>query len=373
MSTIVSKFIDDKKAITIDQDDWKLLNEKYDSDTIKKALIEEILIGNIRLPMADLSIEDARDSFINLCYYKCNDYKEGDTMTRYDYKYPISKRYIDETIVGNDASNYFQQYNRFCASGHGDPSPVTVWGSEKYLNSALKPLWTLKMDSINMGSFRTAIALRRYMASQFRPAMAKSIYEKFNSVDVLDFSSGWGDRLCGFYSAKNTKSYIGIDPNVAVFNNYPKQVELYRSIVGEKKVTLHNACAEDMKFDSNIVDTVFTSPPYFNAEMYTQDENQSYKKYTLIDAWLKGFMYKTLDNVWNALKPGGHLIVNISDVHRNGGVQQICDPMNDYIGEKLGGEWVECFGMKMSKRPNSGAIKEKEGVFIEPVWVWKKN
>ena len=223
-----------------------------------------------------------------------------------------------------------------------------------------------------MKSIRSAIAMRKYWASQFRPSMAKSIYEKFHSVDVLDFSAGWGDRLCGFYAAKDTKSYIGIDPNKAVYDNYFKQVDLYKTIAGEKKVTFYNLPAEDVVLEENIVDTVFTSPPYFCAETYTQDDTQSWVRYPEVDSWLAGFMYRTLDMVWKALKPDGHLIVNISDVHRKGKVCKICDPMNDYIKDKLGGILVDSFGMKLSKRPASHAYDGKSGVSVEPIWAWRK-
>ena len=30
-------------------------------------------------------------------------------------------------------------------------------------------------------------------------------------------------------------------------------------------------------------------------------------------------------------------------------------------------------GMKMAKRPNSGALKGKDGVFVEPIWIWQKR
>ena len=371
--TILSKYIDPtKKTIFVGKEDWAALNQQYDSDFIKGQLIEEIMAGNIGFPHLEITYEDAAESFKKLCDYKCKGFLKGPTMTRYDYRYPIGDLYIDETLVGNDASNYFHQNARSEASGHNDPSPQTSWRSAHYMDSCLKGIWTLKMTTLSSKTIRSSMAMRKYWASQFRPAMAKCIYERYNSVDVLDFSSGWGDRLCGFYSCKNTRSYIGIDPNKAVYDNYFKQVELYKRIAGEKKTTFFNMAADDVHHLPNIVDTVFTSPPYFCAETYTQDDTQSWVRYKEVDAWLEGFMYKTLQNVWVALKPGGHLIVNISDVHRKGGIQKICDPMNDYIKEKLGGELVESFGMKISKRPASAAYNGKTGTSVEPIWAWRK-
>ena len=372
--TIISKYIDPgTKNLAIGEEDWTALNAQYDKDFIKAQMIEEILGGNVRFPHNDITIEDAADAFRKLIDYKCKDFQIGPVMTRYEYRYPIGDKFLVDSTVGNDASNFFQQEARSWASGHGDPCPQDVWKSERYLNSALKPLWTLKMKKINMHSFHSAIALRRYWASQFRPAMAKSIYEKFNAVDVLDFSSGWGDRLCGFYSCQNTRSYIGIDPNKAVYDQYFKQVDLYKTIMPNKTTTFYNAPAEEVILDPEIVDTVFTSPPYFCAETYTQDDTQSWVRYKERNDWLKGFMFPTLNNVWRALKPGGHLIVNISDVHRKGKVQQICDPMNEYIRVILHGTLVDSFGMKLGQRPASGAYKGKTGTCVEPIWAWRKE
>ena len=371
--TILSKYIDPAtKTIFVGKEDWKAMNDEHGSDKIKADLIEEILAGNIKFPHNEITIEDARDSFKKLVDYKCKDFQYGPTMTRYDYRYPIGDKYLAETLVGNDASNFFHQEARSWASGHNDPCPQDVWRSAHYLNSSLKGIWTLKMEKLDLKSIRSSMALRKYWASQFRPAMAKSIYEKFNSVDVLDFSSGWGDRLCGFYSCKNTRSYIGIDPNKAVYDQYFKQVDLYKPIMPGKQTTFYNMPAEDVKLDANIVDTVFTSPPYFCAETYTQDDTQSWVRYKEVDSWLEGFMYPTLNMVWKALKPGGHLIVNISDVHRKNQVCHICDPMNDYIKDKLGGVLVDTFGMKLSKRPASAAYNGKTGTCVEPIWAWVK-
>ena len=63
--------------------------------------------------------------------------------------------------------------------------------------------------------------------------------------------------------------------------------------------------------------------------------------------------------------------------------------MNDFLSELGNSEYQGCIGMEMAKRPNSiGAgtgvateepnrtpemIKELNGIFCEPIWVWKKN
>ena len=62
------------------------------------------------------------------------------------------------------------------------------------------------------------------------------------------------------------------------------------------------------------VDFFFTSPPYFSAEGYSDDENQSYKKFPDYHLWRDGFLKPTLETAVEYLKSGGHLAFNIADV-----------------------------------------------------------
>ena len=86
-------------------------------------------------------------------------------------------------------------------------------------------------------------------------------------------------------------------------------------------------------------------------------------------------------------------MVNISDVNASSGGKKewlkICDPMNDFIKTLNDSQYVECFGMEMAKRPNSGGAgtaksedyneetlqkteETKDKRFCEPIWVWRK-
>ena len=242
-----------------------------------------------------------------------------------------------------------------------------------------------------------ATTLRKYVASQFKPSIAKGFYDYFKSVNVLDFSAGWGDRLAGFYCGESTKSFVGIDPNTNNHPNYQKQVEFYKKhqtfFEEPKEVELICSPAEDVDFTKyeNHFDTIFTSPPYFNVEKYSDEDTQSYKRYTNIDSWNKDFLHFTLDKLIFTLKKDGILAVNISDVYSapDKGYLEICNPMNDFLKSK-GLEYYGCIGMEMTKRFNSGGagnakseyfneeLKEKtqetqNTAFGEPIWIWKKK
>lgn len=375
-ATPLSEYISNGE-INVLKKEWELLNRKYSKEELIEFLVTEVYDNKqITLPMKRLTEKDAIDAFNYALNYECNPIFEDKTYTKFDYNYSLSNRYIYESNKANDASNYFQQYNRMCCEHVAIPSPVRVWNTRKFLTTLFPALWSMKFEEVNTGVLLNIIALRKYVASQFNPLIAKSIYTKFNAKNIIDFSSGWGDRLCGFYATPTTESYIGIDPNTHVYNNYFKQIALYKKLTKEKKVTLYNLPAEEVELDENIADTIFTSPPYFNMEKYSTEATQSCNRYKTCDAWLSGFMIPTLNTMWRALKKEGHLIINISDSAQGGKQKRVCDAMNDHI-KSLGGTYVEGLGMKMSKRPNSMYHKDdngdkKEGTFIEPIWVWKK-
>jgi hypothetical protein len=265
----------------------------------------------------------------------------------------------------------------------------------------LGSLFTLEVEKVNRGTLRSCIGLRKYICSQFKPNVAKSIYDMFKAENILDFSMGWGDRLAGFYASDYGKHYVGIDPRKENHPIYKEQSEFYEKHLGffehERKSEFHCSPAEEFDFSQyeDYFDLVFTSPPYFNVERYSYDDTQSWVRYKSIEDWNTDFLQKTLKNLWSSIKTGGYLLVNISDVNASSkgkktkGWLSICDPMNDFLDTFKDSEYKGCVGYEMAKRPNSiGAgtakvteetnrkpeyiLPVKEGLFAEPIWTWKK-
>ena len=116
---------------------------------------------------------------------------------------------------------------------------------------------------------------------------------------------------------------------------------------------------------------IFTSPPYFDVERYTKDNSQSWKKYKTLNSWLDNFLFKSIEKAWKQLNSNGHMLINISDVYCHHVINKICDPMNDFISKLENAKYEGALGMRMAKRPNSKAMKD--GIFAEPIWIWKKE
>ena len=212
--------------------------------------------------------------------------------------------------------------------------------------------------------------------SNFRPATAKTIYELYgkDNCKVLDTSSGFGGRLLGFFTAKNTSEYVGIDPNTADSCN---RFILYMSRYFNKKAYVNKIGSEDFTVENypqyeNYFDISFTSPPYFGTEKYSDSDTQSYKKFNTYDLWVDGFYRNTIYNSCNALKIDGTFAINIFEK---------VDNIKEYTEEFLN----DCgfYIIKEDKyllRVMSGTQKGEDGEFYtrkkdsynyEPIWVAK--
>jgi len=393
------KFKNMKPYFEIDEKEWTYIKETFSKDEIKTNLVK--ILMEYEPPFADISEKECLDDYKKLKGIKWNDlYVEKNWFARSEYNWSFSDNVIKRLNTGNKASNYFQQQNRWSVDGTISPGPLRTWKNEKFMYTLLGSLFTLKFPKVDKSILRTCISLRKYICSQFKPNVAKAIYDKHKCKNILDFSAGWGDRLAGFYASDYGELFVGIDPRKENHPIYEQQAQFYQKhstfFENDKKHELICSPAEDADLSKyeGMMDIVFTSPPYFNVERYSHDDTQSWVRYKNIDVWNKNFLQKTIKNVWKCLRKGGILMVNISDVNASSGGKKkeflkICDPMNDYINTFEDSKYVECFGMEMAKRPNCIGIGnakvtdetnrkeeyvvEKEGdTFAEPVWVWQK-
>ena len=376
MTLNLKSFISNGELV-IDKPNWYKLKNEYSQQELKDAISDTI--DNLDLPLVKYTEQEAKENFDELAKFDARTLLTKDSLyAKANYKYELSHWYIKNSTVGRVSSNYFHQFARWKVQHARHTSPYRSWTIKKFHQTFLNPLWTLNMSEVNNKYLRMCIQMRMYMAAQYPPAVAKSLYNLFEAKDVLDFSMGWGDRLAGFH-ASNAESYTGIDPNENTFKNYSRQNILYET---GKKTEFIQAPAEDVNLSDSEFDMIFTSPPYFHLERYADDETQSWKRYGKdIDVWLGDFLFPVLEKCWNSLKDGGTMIINIADVYasktktENKSYLSICDPMNDIIQSLPQSNYTGCIGLQLNRRPGSNNDKpeSKNKKIIEPMWVWKKG
>lgn len=232
-----------------------------------------------------------------------------------------------------------------------------------------------------------------HAVSNFRSTVAKYIYTKYCPVGgkVLDPSMGYGGRLFAALSS-DISLYEGCDPCVATYNGNLKMIETITTIESRRnklscfmnegelrgrlpQTILHNIPFEDYKGKSNFFNLVFTSPPYFDTERYSDEESQSWKKFPQYDQWLRGFLEPLIITSHRVLKKGGKLILNIY-----GKVKGHClEEDTIRIAKKTFGHGVDdIIYLQMSKLmgiKNQGSIENRNDRFdhkIEPCFIWVK-
>lgn len=371
---VTINIVNDKNEIDINEECWSLLNKRYSREEIKIKLSETIEFYNIPMPLAPITWGEAYDDFEELRGLNAKDlYIENiDMFSRYEYfkKWWKPLGYIKSSNIGSKSSNYFMQEARWMADSINSPSPYRSWTTHKFRMTLFNALWSMKFKKVNMATLRSCIALRKYICSQFRPSAAKCLYQLFDAKSVLDPCAGWGDRLIASLANNETSSYLGTDPNLALQKSYEQIIKCHK--YGKWITQVDNKPAEDIDWNVRNVDLVFTSPPYYDVERYTHENNQSWKRYKKLEDWKEKFLFKMLKNAYQTLKVGGIMAINISDVYAHHKVNRICDDMNQFIEDELGAEYQGVVGYEMRKRPNSKTNNKKNGIFVEPIWIWKK-
>lgn len=354
--------------VYIDQNKLRYLITKYSPEEIADIIVKDIRKYNLPPPIRYLSDDEAYYDFKKLCELNTEDLLIDSPLDlKFCYKYPVTNKFIKKNDRGLRFSNHFFKEYRYKSRGKGCKSLFQLWYNDERLKKIISKFRTLKIDKISRKELLGMMTLSTHIPSQFKPSVAKYIYDHYSgNGSVLDFSAGWGDRLCGALSSPKVKRYIGIDPNKALYNKY---FELHRASKAYTHIEIFNKPAENVEFPRNI-DLVFTSPPYFSKEVYCTDPSQSYCKYPNFEDWMLDFLFETIYRSWESLKKGGYLIINISDILDHKKVYKICDEMNKFIEDFIDSRFIEGLGMQITKRPN--IYKKTNNKLVEPIWIWKK-
>ena len=354
--------------IMIPKDDWARLKEAYSQDQLVDGLNRLITRYAIAFPLKSPTLEDALADFQKLKRVRapalfCR--ADSPVASRYEYERSLGDLYLDMSNTGNKFSNYFHFDARMNCDSVNSPSPMRVWAVPKFREGVLRALFSLKAEEVSSKTLGQSLALRKYVASQFRPSAALALYNRWaRDGDVLDMCSGWGDRLAGFLASK-AATYTGFDPNLRLHEGYRAQIACAER---NGDAVIHWLPFEKAELADSSFDFAFTSPPYFNIERYSKDEGQSFN-YKTLDVWLSKFLFPSVEKTFESLKPNGRMIVNISDVYSGNQINKICDAMNDRL-EEVGAREGKHFVYRMAKRVGS---KANGSVFGEPCWVWKKR
>ena len=386
----------------IPNSDWRNFITHYSKRDIKDSLTEYIIANKLPFPSKEISHTEMAELFDRFSKTSMlNQYKyPSSVFERADYKYKYSDKplgVIDKSHTYNSVSNYFQQENRMKCGSNQCSSPWDIWHSRKLLDDMNWHFWrlgTLGKSDVCENTFRSAFRIGTYTATQFKPNVAKALYEKHDAKVVLDTSCGWGDRLAGFYATPCTEMYVGCDPNPDVYNTYKTQCVEYEKQLGynpvlkdygdhftcdgSKKVIIYNLPSEDVDWSlyENTFDFYFTSPPYYETERYAANHSstQSWQRYPTFEDWKNNFFFRVNKMIWKTLKDSAYMMINIIEPRTSKGTRlNLCDDMVDDILTYPNAYYLGKIGMRMQARPHAIVNANKNSIFVEPIWVFRKN
>lgn len=380
---------------------FKSVTEEFGKEEFRKKLADYVANERPPYPLKEYTKEEVVKTFYKL---KKADYTQYIDTAREviekwdDYKYPYSKYGLGviDTPTGAhsfiNVSNYFMQDLRLACNSYGFISPIARWneGTSREIWASLGPLWrgVNSTKDLSPQSIVEALRLGTYVATQFKPLVAKIIYDMTEAKTVLDTSMGWGDRLAAFY-ASNATHYIGCDPNPNTFARYKNMIEFFDGLTGGKKtVQIYRCGAENLPWDKiENVDCAFTSPPYFSTERYNEggefENEQSWAKYNTYEEWRDGFFLPVSQRSFESLNDNGVLLVNIFDPKINKQRYRASDDLVDSMEKHFMGQ----LGMRIMQRPQGKAVfSDEEGnfdksqlqtffdkIYIENIWYFGKN
>lgn len=171
--------------------------------------------------------------------------------------------------------------------------------------------------------------------------------ENIHNVKWLDMSAGWGDRLIGAICL-DVKEYTGTDPNLCLKPVYRKIIHTLVDNNNKHKFTVHSLPFEQLEL-SDKYDIAFTSPPFFDLEIYN-DEQENIIKNQTPEEWTEHFILPYVKKAFDNVVKGGYVVLYIEN-HK-------CDYIEDIIKQ---------FG-----KPKMLYMKYDDKEILRPFFIWRK-
>ena len=260
-------------------------------------------------------------------------------------------------------TDHFTEVARMQARVRGSAAPVDEWRRPGIAEMIAKEAFALaRKDRSPMTPHHLREACYKFVpeCTLFKVSLAVEICRFFGAKTVLDPFAGWGDRMLGAAGAAVAK-YVGVDPNPALELGHGQIAEFIgrncpNTEASVRPIPFEEYGPEELEadFGSRGADFVFSSPPFFDYEIYSDDPRQSTRHNTL-EKWLDDWFLPVTDRAWGALAPGGCLAYYISD-----GRGEVTKPL--------------CKHMSARKRKFRGVIACRRGSKRPlPLWVWVKG
>ena len=251
--------------------------------------------------------------------YSLIDYPIPDiNIAMYDFKRFLSwakKNSTKGTRFGKDCCSHFIKSIAY-ANVYKKKSKYDLWHDKDIMKSSI--LWQLSNEkgSHHANRFLNAMCYKSGFRSisNLSPSRAVQWCRTYGNVKnkglFYDPCAGWGGRMLSAHAMG--MEYIGIDANkelVEELNYMAKCLEINAKV--------YYGDSSDRDFVQEVMkerkaDLIFTSPPYFNKEVYSEDPIQSTNQFPERNDWYSFFASKMTQNAINCLSDDGVGLINVS-------------------------------------------------------------
>lgn len=261
-------------------------------------------------------------------------------------------------------------------------SPYDMISDDSYIQDLIDNVLYAEKNEKFFEGIDEVLRIERYMrfhagiVSNFNPKhvnfineYAKEYFEDyFKRFNVHDPSCGWGCRM--MVNLIKNNNYFGTDPNTRLFEKLEEAKELITS--HNKRIVADLKCQGSEIFIpewENKMDYSFTSPPYFDLEIYCDEDTQSVNKnYNTDDKyqyWLDTYVKGTVDNIHKYVINGGFAGINIKNIKK----YNLYDDWFNTFKEHGGFEFVEELELDWESTKNIN--KNGKEVYKEKVMIFK--
>lgn len=287
-----------------------------------------------------------------------------------DFQPDLSKNDIfNNSSLATYISKYFC-HKFYLATTKNKPTMIDNFNNDGLLKKLIKNRLGLDwIDSNEKGpgvneafnlSFKMFIQGQRSMRmvsqiSIFKPDVAKYLCMKYsNDGDtIFDYSAGFGARMLG--AASCNRKYIGVDPWTI------DELENMKNYLNLKDVSLIKNGSENVKLEENSIDFSYSSPPYYDQEVYSNESSQAYSQGE--DHFYNVYWRKTLENIKFMLKPNKFFGLNVVNFPK------MVDIAKEYFGEPVEEIKLRTVRSHLTKGKANKLAPEK----YEPVYIFKNE
>lgn len=376
---------------------YMLVHNKLTMNTGFDMELLEFELENISMDMEQFGFDDIESDFGDTSY---DEEDEEEEETEFPY---FSSEEIQASIVKNwkettlqefvgyamDEATAMYQFNRLCL-GKRDGYNISLLFNPHRLEVATKNNGKSIFEGFNsdqkyreqfarflvdvQGKCVTENQYYRFIGigtagyqyvNEFQPYVAREIYSRYCSdgSKILNPCAGWGGRLLGLASLQlKDIEYVETDPSQKTYEGLLKMKQ-WLNLDSDQYKTF-NEPFENLKLKENYFDFVFTSPPYFDTEIYADEETQAYKTADSYKNWKTAWYFPMIDKILSVMKVGATCILNVGNAR-----YPMEKDAKEYLREKYD---IDCFTMDDKFIGGSG-IGDRAGENGEPFLVFEKH